>query len=81
MARFFGDNNAWIKETLVRIERYPLMMHAVGKVYCDGNQPLPTYDELLTCTPETTFEEVELLIRRAMQAGDKNFDGNGGQFP
>ncbi|XP_014400846.1 PREDICTED: E3 ubiquitin-protein ligase RNF213-like, partial [Myotis brandtii] len=26
-------------------------------------QPLPTYDEVLLCTPGTTFEEVGLLLR------------------
>uniref|UniRef100_A0A8D2D6D2 E3 ubiquitin-protein ligase RNF213 n=1 Tax=Sciurus vulgaris TaxID=55149 RepID=A0A8D2D6D2_SCIVU len=29
-------------------------------------QPLPTFDEVLLCTPETTFEEVALLLRRCL---------------
>ncbi|XP_053426621.1 E3 ubiquitin-protein ligase RNF213 isoform X2 [Nycticebus coucang] len=29
-------------------------------------QPLPTYEEVLLCGPETTLEEVELLLRRCL---------------
>ncbi|XP_047401153.1 E3 ubiquitin-protein ligase RNF213 isoform X1 [Sciurus carolinensis] len=29
-------------------------------------QPLPTFDEVLLCTPGTTFEEVALLLRRCL---------------
>ncbi|ELK12270.1 RING finger protein 213 [Pteropus alecto] len=32
-------------------------------------QPLPSYDEVLLCTPETTFEEVALLLRRCLCPG------------
>ncbi|XP_012308178.2 E3 ubiquitin-protein ligase RNF213 isoform X2 [Aotus nancymaae] len=32
-------------------------------------QPLPTYDEVLLCTPATTFEEVALLLRRCLTPG------------
>ncbi|XP_036418083.1 E3 ubiquitin-protein ligase rnf213-alpha-like [Colossoma macropomum] len=38
-------------------------------LYLNKEQPLPTYDEILICTPETTAEEVELVIRRAVQPG------------
>lgn len=38
-------------------------------LYNDEEQPLPTYDEILVCTSETTAEEVELIIRRAVQPG------------
>ncbi|KAL7839146.1 hypothetical protein SRHO_G00258040 [Serrasalmus rhombeus] len=38
-------------------------------LYNDHEQPLPTYDEILICTPDTTAEEVELIIRRAVQPG------------
>lgn len=30
------------------------------------HQPLPTFDEVLLCTPGTTFEEVALLLRRCL---------------
>uniref|UniRef100_A0A8C4L8F9 E3 ubiquitin-protein ligase RNF213 n=1 Tax=Equus asinus asinus TaxID=83772 RepID=A0A8C4L8F9_EQUAS len=33
------------------------------------SQPLPSYDEVLLCTPETTFEEVALLLRRCLTLG------------
>ncbi|XP_069916285.1 E3 ubiquitin-protein ligase RNF213 isoform X2 [Oryctolagus cuniculus] len=32
-------------------------------------QPLPTYDEVLLCTPGTSFEEVALLLRRCLTPG------------
>ncbi|XP_055264373.1 E3 ubiquitin-protein ligase RNF213 isoform X3 [Moschus berezovskii] len=35
------------------------------------HQPLPTYDEVLLCTPETTFEEVALLLRRCLTPGSQ----------
>ncbi|XP_055448252.1 E3 ubiquitin-protein ligase RNF213 isoform X2 [Psammomys obesus] len=34
-------------------------------------QPLPTYDEVLLCTPGTTTEEVELLLRRCLTPGSQ----------
>ncbi|NWX15491.1 RN213 ligase, partial [Aegotheles bennettii] len=30
------------------------------------NQPLPTFDEVLLCTPQTTAEQVELFLRRCL---------------
>ncbi|KAG9270277.1 E3 ubiquitin-protein ligase rnf213-alpha-like [Astyanax mexicanus] len=41
-------------------------------LYKDNKQPLPTFDEILICTPETTAEEVELILRRAMQPGSSH---------
>ncbi|KAL7825462.1 hypothetical protein AOLI_G00326690 [Acnodon oligacanthus] len=41
-------------------------------LYLSTEQPLPTYDEILICTPETTVEEVELIIRRAVQSGSRH---------
>ncbi|XP_078081837.1 E3 ubiquitin-protein ligase rnf213-beta [Mustelus asterias] len=36
-------------------------------VYMHSNeQPLPTYDEVLLCTTETTYEQVELFLRRCL---------------
>uniref|UniRef100_A0A673VKG4 E3 ubiquitin-protein ligase RNF213 n=1 Tax=Suricata suricatta TaxID=37032 RepID=A0A673VKG4_SURSU len=34
-------------------------------------QPLPTFDEVLLCTPGTTFEEVALLLRRCLTPGSR----------
>ncbi|XP_059197009.1 E3 ubiquitin-protein ligase rnf213-alpha-like [Centropristis striata] len=33
-------------------------------------QPLPTYDEVLLCTPATSYEQVELFLRRCLTPGD-----------
>lgn len=35
------------------------------------NEPLPTFDEMLLCTPGTTFEEVALLLRRCLTPGSR----------
>ncbi|XP_075850113.1 E3 ubiquitin-protein ligase RNF213 isoform X2 [Microcebus murinus] len=35
------------------------------------DQPLPTYDEVLVCTPGTTSEEVALLLRRCLFPGSR----------
>ncbi|XP_037626449.1 E3 ubiquitin-protein ligase rnf213-alpha-like isoform X1 [Sebastes umbrosus] len=33
-------------------------------------EPLPSYDEVLLCTPATSYEQVELFLRRALIPGD-----------
>ncbi|KAL7397817.1 hypothetical protein ABVT39_028331 [Epinephelus coioides] len=33
-------------------------------------QPLPSYDEVLLCTPATSYEQVELFLRRCLTPGD-----------
>ncbi|XP_032177877.1 E3 ubiquitin-protein ligase RNF213 isoform X3 [Mustela erminea] len=35
------------------------------------HQTLPTFDEVLLCTPGTTFEEVALLLRRCLTPGSR----------
>ncbi|XP_061604346.1 E3 ubiquitin-protein ligase rnf213-alpha isoform X4 [Phyllopteryx taeniolatus] len=35
------------------------------------DQPLPTYDEVLLCNSSTTYEEVELFLRRCLRPGCK----------
>ncbi|XP_063062070.1 E3 ubiquitin-protein ligase RNF213-like [Engraulis encrasicolus] len=37
-------------------------------MYKDDDQPLPSFDEILICTTDTTAEEVELMLRRALQS-------------
>lgn len=34
--------------------------------------PLPSYDEVLVCSPDTREEEVELLVRRALSPGSQD---------
>ncbi|XP_041354587.1 E3 ubiquitin-protein ligase rnf213-alpha-like [Gigantopelta aegis] len=42
------------------------MLNAVLHMYVeDPDQPLPRPDEVLLCTPETTFDEVDIFLRRA----------------
>nr|XP_045015373.1 E3 ubiquitin-protein ligase RNF213 [Jaculus jaculus] len=36
------------------------------------HQPLPSFDEVLLCTPETTFEEVALLLHRCLTPGSRD---------
>lgn len=33
-------------------------------------EPLPSYDEVLLCTPETSYEQVDLFLRRCLTPGD-----------
>ncbi|TNM97227.1 hypothetical protein fugu_015383 [Takifugu bimaculatus] len=35
------------------------------------DQPLPTYDEVLLCTPSTPYEQVEIFLRRCLSTGYK----------
>ncbi|NXE56560.1 RN213 ligase, partial [Casuarius casuarius] len=34
-------------------------------------QPLPTFDEVLLCTPQTTSEQVELFLRRCLSPSSR----------
>ncbi|KAM4843304.1 E3 ubiquitin-protein ligase RNF213 [Thomomys bottae] len=38
----------------------------------DPHQPLPAFDEVLLCTPQTSFEEVALLLRRCLTPGSED---------
>ncbi|XP_042525946.1 E3 ubiquitin-protein ligase RNF213 [Dipodomys spectabilis] len=38
----------------------------------DPHQPLPTFDEVLVCTPQTELEEVALLLRRCLTPGSQD---------
>ncbi|KAH1171819.1 hypothetical protein KIL84_007437, partial [Mauremys mutica] len=43
------------------------MLPSMLSVYTHSERaPLPTYDEVLVCTPETEEEEIELIVRRAL---------------
>lgn len=35
------------------------------------DQPLPTYDEVLLCNPSTSYEQVEIFLRRCLSTGHK----------
>ncbi|XP_053562489.1 E3 ubiquitin-protein ligase RNF213 [Bombina bombina] len=42
---------------------------AIAIYMCNLEQSLPSYDEVLLCTPNTTFEEVSLFLRRCLTPG------------
>ncbi|KAM5307769.1 E3 ubiquitin-protein ligase RNF213 isoform 2-T2 [Glossophaga mutica] len=48
-----------------------VLLAALAVYMHSPRQPLPTYDEVLLCTPDTTFEEVALLLRRCLSAGSR----------
>ncbi|XP_078081772.1 E3 ubiquitin-protein ligase rnf213-alpha-like isoform X2 [Mustelus asterias] len=48
----------------------PEIFRAAICVYMQNpGQPLPTYDEVLLCSEETTYEEVAVFLRRALSRG------------
>lgn len=46
-----------------------VLLAALAIYVQDPRQSLPTFDEVLLCTPGTTVEEVELLLRRCLTPG------------
>ncbi|XP_077980162.1 E3 ubiquitin-protein ligase rnf213-alpha-like [Glandiceps talaboti] len=49
------------------VRPYGEILSTILSIYMyDVNHPLPSYNEVLLCTPQTTLEEVILLWRRAM---------------
>lgn len=46
-----------------------VLLAALAVYMQSPEQPLPTYDEVLLCSPETPFEEVALLLRRCLTPG------------
>ncbi|XP_072098539.1 E3 ubiquitin-protein ligase rnf213-alpha-like isoform X2 [Mobula birostris] len=50
----------------------PEVLTAALCIYMQNEeQPLPTYDEVLLCSEETTCQEVELFLRRALSRGSQ----------
>lgn len=54
---------------LIVCEHSEVLLTALAIYAQSPGQPLPTYDEVLLCTPGTTFEEVALLLRRCLSRG------------
>ncbi|KAM8784464.1 LOW QUALITY PROTEIN: E3 ubiquitin-protein ligase RNF213 [Rhynchonycteris naso] len=48
-----------------------VLLAALATYMQTPKQPLPTYDEVLLCTPGTTFEEVALLLRCCLSRGSQ----------
>lgn len=59
------------KPNLVTCSDVEMLPHCLS-LYLNNEQPLPTFDEILICSSETTAEEVELIIRRACQPGSRH---------
>ncbi|XP_030632557.1 E3 ubiquitin-protein ligase rnf213-alpha-like [Chanos chanos] len=59
------------KPNLVSCSDVEMLPHCLS-LYLSEERPLPTFDEILICTSETTAEEVELIIRRAVQPGSRH---------
>ncbi|KAM6164698.1 E3 ubiquitin-protein ligase RNF213 [Rhynchocyon petersi] len=57
---------------LVVCDHSEVLLAALAIYMQDPDQPLPTYDEVLLCTPTTTFEEVALLLRRCLTPGSRD---------
>ncbi|KAM6317270.1 E3 ubiquitin-protein ligase RNF213 isoform 4-T4 [Podargus strigoides] len=49
---------------LITCPRSEVLTSALAIYMNSPNQPLPTFDEVLLCTPQTTAEQVELFLRR-----------------
>ncbi|XP_068007364.1 E3 ubiquitin-protein ligase RNF213 isoform X3 [Melanerpes formicivorus] len=51
---------------LITCPRSELLTSALAIYMNSPNEPLPTYDEVLLCTPQTTAEQVGLFLRRCL---------------
>ncbi|XP_053308819.1 E3 ubiquitin-protein ligase RNF213 [Spea bombifrons] len=56
---------------LVLCHRSEILSTTIATYMHSSTQPLPSYDEVLLCTPQTTFEEVALFLRRCLTPGCK----------
>ncbi|XP_048410924.2 E3 ubiquitin-protein ligase rnf213-alpha-like isoform X2 [Stegostoma tigrinum] len=54
------------RPNLVVCPHSELLTSALSIYMYSSDQPLPTYDEVLLCTAETTYEQVELFMRRCL---------------
>ncbi|XP_015735182.1 E3 ubiquitin-protein ligase RNF213 isoform X2 [Coturnix japonica] len=54
---------------LITCPRSEVLTSALAVYMNSPNQPLPTFDEVLLCTPQTTAEQVGLFLRRCLIPG------------
>ncbi|XP_052215091.1 E3 ubiquitin-protein ligase rnf213-alpha-like isoform X2 [Dreissena polymorpha] len=54
---------------LIMCKKEELMLMTLSIYMLDEAQPLPRSDEILLCTDQTSFDEVEIFLRRAMVIG------------
>ncbi|EMP27445.1 hypothetical protein UY3_15466 [Chelonia mydas] len=54
------------KPCLVTCKEEQMLLSLLSIYRHSEGAPLPTYDEVLVCTPETEEEDIELIVRRAL---------------
>uniref|UniRef100_A0A8C8S421 RING-type E3 ubiquitin transferase n=1 Tax=Pelusios castaneus TaxID=367368 RepID=A0A8C8S421_9SAUR len=59
------------RPNLVICPRSDVLASALAVYMQSPNQALPSYDEVLLCTPQTSFEQVGLFLRRCLTPGCK----------
>ncbi|XP_044312386.1 E3 ubiquitin-protein ligase RNF213 isoform X2 [Varanus komodoensis] len=59
------------RPNLILCPRSDILASTLAIYMNSPEQTLPSYDEVLLCTPATTYEEVELFLRRCLTPGCK----------
>ncbi len=57
------------KPNLIICPSEEILISCISTYMSSKGQPLPTYDEVLLCSASTSYEEVELFLRRCLSAG------------
>ncbi|KAM6211439.1 E3 ubiquitin-protein ligase rnf213-alpha-like [Sarcoramphus papa] len=60
------------KPSLIMCKEEEMLLYMLSVYRHTKTAPLPTYDEVLVCTPNTDEEEVELIVRRALSSDSQN---------
>ncbi|XP_009475166.1 PREDICTED: E3 ubiquitin-protein ligase RNF213-like [Nipponia nippon] len=60
------------KPSLIMCKEEEMLLYMLSIYKYTETAPLPTYDEVLVCTPDTEEEEVELIVRRALSSDSQN---------
>lgn len=60
------------RPNLVLCDQAEVLLATLAVYMQAPEQPLPSYDEVLLCTPATTLEEVALLLRRCLTLGSRS---------
>ncbi|XP_019338481.2 E3 ubiquitin-protein ligase RNF213 isoform X2 [Alligator mississippiensis] len=59
------------RPNLITCPRAEVLASALAIYMSSPGQPLPTFDEVLLCTPETSLEQVGLFLRRCLTPSDR----------
>ncbi|XP_074996114.1 E3 ubiquitin-protein ligase rnf213-alpha-like isoform X2 [Calonectris borealis] len=60
------------KPSFIMCKEEEMLLYMLSVYRHTKTAPLPTYDEVLVCTPDTEEEEVELIVRRALSSDSQN---------